>query len=271
VFCNQRRITAHSEASTLEEIHKIVDRNLTTIHAKNHAKEDIHTEIAFFGGSFTAIDVAEQEQYLGIAKELKAVGKIDGIRISTRPDCIDDVVIARLKSYDVDLVELGAQSFDDDVLIASNRGHSTSDVACAMKRLKAAGFQTGLQLMVGLPGDTKAKSIESARRAAALSPDVARIYPVVVLKDTALADQMCDGRYIPWAELEMVDTVKEMYKILTESGANVIRVGLKSTDNIRNDSESVLSDYHPAFFELVLSEIALETMIRVFDAQNRDE
>ena len=261
VFCNQRRITARTETPSVLDIEQIIERNLSTIE-KSGIKE---VEIAYFGGSFTGLDVEEQSRLLEPAVRYKAGGRIRRIRLSTRPDYIDDAIIAHLKAHNVDAVELGAQSFDDDVLAASGRGHTAAQTVAAFESLKAAGFETALQLMSGLPSSTPLSDINSAKITAALQPTATRLYPSVILKDTALHDMYTSGKYIPPSQSEMLDTVKQMYIILNEANVKIMRVGLKSTDVINAESDALSGSYHPAFRQLVESSIAYDKILNQID------
>ncbi len=256
VFCNQRIITARTKPVLPSDVTEIIEAYLKTI--RNTTVKTV--EVAFFGGSFTGIPLDEQTAFLKIAQNYKADGKIDKIHLSTRPDYINEEILDNLKAHDVDVIELGVQSFDEEVLKLSKRGHLVSDVYKACELIKAYGFTLGIQLMIGLPGDTMAKSIESAKKAALLKPSLARLYPTVVLEDTELAMMYKAGKYEPFTEEIAVKTCKEMYKILVASGITVMRVGLKSTDLITNESD-LGSGYHPAFRQLVEGEIAKEQIM----------
>lgn len=255
VFCNQRTITARTEPVSAEDVEKIIEDYLGTLTGRG-----IETiEVAFFGGSFTGIPLPDQSSYLAVACDYKRRGLIDKIHLSTRPDYIDKVILDNLAKYDVDTIELGVQSFDPDVLIASKRGHTVSQVYDACSLIKSYGFELGIQLMIGLPGDTKEKAIASAQAAASIKPAIARLYPTVVLADTELSRMLSDGRYTALSEDNALDITKEMYKILQAAGINIIRVGLKSTDLITNSAD-LGGGYHPAFRQLVEGAIALEQM-----------
>lgn len=245
VFCNQRKITAKVDAMTTREVSEQVDAYTSTL------EEDTWTELAFFGGSFTGIETALQESYLKLAYEYKRTGRINAIRLSTRPDYISPEVLERLKTYEVDIIELGVQSLMDEVLMASNRGHSVSDVYTAVDLIKAYGFQLGIQLMVGLPEDTKEYSILSSKLAALLKPDFVRIYPTLVIRETELATLTNRGEYHPLTIDEAVDRTKEMVIVFLKSQIPVIRIGLQPTDLIAEGKEVLYGPFHPAFRQLV--------------------
>lgn len=257
VFCNQKIITARSKPVSAYDVRNIIETYLSTL--LDRGLDEI--EVAFFGGSFTGIPIDQQTEYLKIADEYKQKGLIDKIHLSTRPDYIDDEILANLKKHHVDVIELGVQSFDEEVLLLSKRGHTIDDVYKACKLIKDEGFTLGIQLMIGLPGDTKEKSVISAQKAADLSPYLARLYPTVILEDTQLAEMYRNGTYNGITEDEAVDTCKDMYRILTYAGIKVMRVGLKSTDLVTNSSD-LGGNYHPAFRQLVEGQIAKEDMLK---------
>ena len=219
-------------------------------------------EVAFFGGSFTGLPMDEQSAFLAVAAEYKRKGLIDKIHMSTRPDYIDTAILDNLRSYGADTIELGVQSFDDGVLVAAGRGHTAAAVYEACSLVHEYGFELGIQLMIGLPGDSLEKCLYSARETVRMHPSIARLYPTIVLQDTALYDMAQAGLYHPLTTAEAVAITKEMYRILAGAGINIIRVGLKSTDLISGsgqDSDKTWGHtYHPAFRQLVEGEIARE-------------
>ncbi len=254
IFCNQRSITARMSQASLADVRKTIDTWLTTL-------KDVDTvEVAFYGGSFTGIPLEQQNAYLEVAQEYKDNDLIDKVHLSTRPDYIDGEILQNLKKHSVDTIELGVQSFDDRVLRLAERGHDSATAERAAKAIKDYGFELGIQLMIGLPGDNRESAIRSAELSASLSPELARLYPTVVLKDTELARQYAEGKYVPPTQEEMIETTKEMYRILAVSGVTIMRVGLKSTDIIAPGAESLEGAYHPAFRQLVEGRIAREKM-----------
>ncbi len=256
VFCNQKAITARGSDVTAEDVRKLIDSYLPTLQGRG--LETI--ELAFFGGSFTGIPMEEQSAFLQIAKEYKDRGLIHKIHMSTRPDYIDRDILDNLRSYDADIIELGVQSFDPDVLKASNRGHDVEAVYCACRLIKEYGFDLGIQLMIGLPGDSMEKCIHSAEETVKLAPSIARLYPTIVLNDTELLNMYRAGAYRPLTTEEAVAITKEMYRIIDGAGINIIRVGLKSTDLITDGGEIQGHTYHPAFRQLVEGELAREQL-----------
>lgn len=260
VFCNQKAITARQADVTPADARNIIDSYLPTLEGRG--LETI--EVAFFGGSFTGIPMEDQSAFLAVAQEYKTKGLIDKIHMSTRPDYINEEILDNLIKYGADVVELGVQSFDPEVLAASNRGHSVEDVYRACDMIKSYGLELGIQLMIGLPKDNLESCLYSARETVRMEPSIARLYPTVVLNDTELLRMYERGEYEPLSTDEAVAITKEMYKIIASAGIKIIRVGLKSTDLI-NDSDSdrnqtVGHTYHPAFRQLVEGEIAREEL-----------
>lgn len=259
VFCNQRKITAKAKPMSLSEISEQIKTYCSTLDDK------AFIELAFFGGSFTGIDVKLQEDYLKLAYEYKEAGVIQAIRLSTRPDYISPSILDRLKHYGVDIIELGVQSLNEDVLKASNRGHLTSHVYTAVRLIKEYGFQLGIQLMVGLPEDSKDKSLLSAKLTALLKPNFVRIYPALVIRETKLSELCKYGDYHPLSVAEAVDWTKEMYQVFIESRIPVIRMGLQPTELIAEGKEVLYGPFHPAFRQLVESAYFFDHMKDLLD------
>lgn len=253
-FCDQRHITGMYSAPTTDDVKKGVN---TAVNSKNY--QPGNTEIAFFGGSFTAINRNYMVSLLSTANEFVKAGKVMGIRISTRPDAINKEILSLLKIYGVTSIELGAQSMDDDVLIKNNRGHTVRDVESASNLIKEYGFSLGLQMMTGLYGDTDEKTIKTAEKIIALKPETVRIYPTIVLKDTTLAALYADGYYKPQALEEAIDICVKLLKLFDSAEINVIRLGLHSIDM----SAYVAGPWHPAFSELCFSQIFLDKAIKL--------
>lgn len=262
VFCDQKQITARDRVPTLEEVQKTILEWLSTL-------EDAETvEIAFYGGSFTAIPSSMQENYLKVAYEYIERGQVDGIHISTRPDCIDIPTLELLRKYGVKVIELGVQSFDDRVLSLSKRGHDSKAIYRACELIKEYSFSLGIQLMIGLPGDSMESCLFSAKETAKIGPDLARLYPCIVLPNTELMTMFEEGVYSPLTRREALARTTAMYRILDEAGIYIMRVGLKSTDIINNDYLGDINQgaYHPAFRQLVEGEIIKEEILAFIDA-----
>ena len=248
VFCNQRRISGASTPATAETVKQIIEQ------AAAFLPKGGKRQLAFYGGSFTAIPEAQQEALLAEAKAALDRGEIDAIRLSTRPDAIDEAVVERLRRYGVETVELGAQSMDAEVLRLSERGHTAADVERASKLLKEAGFRLILQMMTGLPGDTPEKDMETARRLIALKPDGVRIYPTVIVKDTPLYDMWRAGTYPEHTVEDAVVVCAALLPMFDAAGIPVIRLGLNPTEELSNGA-AVAGAYHPALGELVRSRV----------------
>ena len=246
VFCNQWRISSASRKPDADIIKETIE-----LYRSRISPSVRKVELAFFGGSFTAIPSEEQIMLLSSVKPYVDEGIIDSLRISTRPDCITREKLDLLAEYNVETVELGVQSFNDQVLKYAERGHSSEDVFRAMEILGLYKFRTGIQLMPGLPGDSFAISRDSAVIAADLAPDDARIYPLVVLKGTKIEEMYTEKKYKPLSIEEAVEVSAEMYKIFAEKEINVIRIGLHPLD--LEDETVVAGPYHTALGFLVKS------------------
>lgn len=249
IFCNQKKITGVSTEVTSEETRNIIEKDLSTI------PKDASVEIAFFGGSFTAIDENIQNELLLVAKEYVDKGLVSDIRMSTRPDCISEDILNRLKEYKTTVIELGVQSMDDKVLHDSARGHNIESVIKGANLIKESGINLGLQMMVGLPSDTEEKCINTAKRFIELNPFCVRIYPTLVVKDTGLETLLNEGEYKPFTLEQCISIVKKLLVLFYVNNINVIRVGLQATEDIQLGKEVVDGPYHPAFRELVEGEM----------------
>ncbi|MBQ7118446.1 MAG: radical SAM protein [Clostridia bacterium] len=247
-FCNQKTISGKSRSLTVDDIEKAVVTALSSSDCGDG-------EIAFFGGSFTAIEREYMLSLLKKGREYVDKGLFKGIRISTRPDCIDAEILTLLKEHRVTSVELGCQSMDDGVLLLNERGHTSADVVNAAKLIKEFGFEFGVQMMTGLYGDTNEKSLETAKKLISLKPDTARIYPTVVLENTRLASLYKTGVYIPQTTDEAAELCAELLLMFHEADIRVIRLGLHSGGNVQEGF--VAGAYHPAFREIAESRIYL--------------
>ena len=244
-FCNQRHITGQLEEMTPEKARDIIEMYLTTIDTKKY-----RTEIAFYGGSFTAIDMEYQTSLLEIAFWYKQNRGVKGIRLSTRPDCISTKILDNLKKYGVTEIELGVQSMCNDVLCANNRGHNDLDVVNAVNLIRKYNFSLGLQQMTGLYMDSDESDIYTAERIAELKPDFVRIYPTLVFNNTDLAIYYKKGLYLPHTLEHSIDLCKKIKSIYDEHNIKIIRLGLlMSDDEAKNNYLS--GPYHPRFRELV--------------------
>ena len=259
-FCNQKSISGQQKKVTENDVRETIEYYLN-----NFKEKDAYKEVAFFGGSFTGIDVEEQEMYLKTAYDYIKEKKIDGIRISTRPDYIDKHTLKRLKKYKVKTIELGVQSTNDYVLELCKRGHTFEDVKKASKLIRRYGFDLGHQMMVGLPESTEKDEITTAKDLIKLKPKMVRIYPVLVIKGTALEKQYLAGEYEPLELRQAVERCKELCYLFGKKKIKVIRIGLQNTDTICNpensESEVVAGPYHETFRQLVESSIYYDTIV----------
>jgi histone acetyltransferase (RNA polymerase elongator complex component) len=226
-------------------------------------------EIAFFGGSFTAIDKDYMISLLERAKMYIDKGLFAGIRVSTRPDCINEEILDILKKYGVTSIELGCQSMSDEVLKLNNRGHSSDHVIKSAEMIKRYGFEFGVQMMTGLYGDNNETAIETAKKLIALSPDTARIYPTVVLENTELERLYRSGGYKPQTVDEAADICSKLLMMFHEAHIRVIRVGLHSGGNV--EEGFVAGAYHPAFREICESRIYLQKVLSEIKRQGTEK
>ncbi len=263
VFCNQRRITGKNHViANKEYVRTTVEEYIKTI------DPDTYTEIAFFGGSFTAIDMSIQEELLSAAKHYKDLKIVDSIRCSTRPDAINDEILSMHKKYGTDIIELGIQSLDDEVLKLSNRGHSKNHSMEASRLIKEYGFILGHQVMPGLPGSNKEKDIKTCIESISMKPDIARIYPTLTIKDTALFDMYENGTYKPLTLSEAVEISAYIYSLYTVNKINVIRIGLQNTDSINEQEDVKAGPFHPAFRQLVEERIYYANLFSKLNKMN---
>ena len=249
-FCNQKTISGSVKQLTPSEVRETLEK------AISDGVDPQNTEIAFFGGSFTAI---EREYMLSLLEETRPFienGSFCGIRVSTRPDAIDDEILGILKEYKVTSIELGAQSTDEQVLLFNHRGHTRDDIIKASGLIKKYGFSLGLQMMTGLLGDTPEKSLKTAEDIISLKPDTVRVYPTIVLEGTYLGELFKKGEYKPQSVEEAVELCATLLKRFYEENITVIRLGLHSGGNV--EEGFLAGPYHPAFGELCESKIYLE-------------
>ena len=260
IFCNQKSISGQKKNMTKEEAKNIIDNYL-----KNLNDSDALIEIAFFGGSFTAINEELQNELLELAYTYVKEGKVESIRISTRPDYIDKNILKRLKKYKVKTIELGVQSANDFVLKRANRGHTFEDVKKASKLIRWYGFRLGHQMMVGLPESTRQDEINTAKALIKLKPKMVRIYPVLVVKNTKLEMEYESGIYKALPLPQAVETCKQLVRMFSDKNIDIIRVGLQNTDEISDPSseksEVVAGPYHPAFRQLVESGLWYDAIV----------
>ncbi|MEN8257825.1 MAG: radical SAM protein [Thermodesulfobacteriota bacterium] len=246
VFCNQHSISGvGGEEITSDQVAAEIKEKLAW-----PRQADRPVQVAFYGGSFTGLSMPRQEELLGGVAPFLASGQVNEIRISTRPDFVSPEIVDLLKACGVTLVELGIQSLDDQVLQQSGRGHASREVEKAFVILRDRKMLVGGQLMVGLPADSRQSCMDSARKLAALQPDLVRIYPTLVMKDSPLAASFRQGLYQPWSLALCTAVCGRMKDIFDRAGIVVARLGLQSCESLEKDM--VAGPYHPAFGELVL-------------------
>jgi len=255
IYCDQQKITGTTDMPAPDGIRDIIERHLASFPKRRKV-----VEIGFFGGNFTGIDPGLQAEYLSVAAAYLAHGKVDGIRLSTRPDYISETVIRLLKKYHVSTVELGAQSMADEVLQASRRGHTAAVTVRASAMIRNAHMRLGLQMMIGLPGDSRQHDLETAAAFVELEADDARIYPTLVIRGTALEKLYHEGKYRPPGMEEAVKRTAEAYKILEAGGVNVIRIGLHPSEGLLGGDELVAGPFHESFRELVMTRLWAEEL-----------
>lgn len=267
-FCNQKIISGETKEITPDDVKKTVEFYLESFKEKNK-----YTEIAFFGGSFTGIEIEKQEALLKAAFEFVKAKKVNSIRVSTRPDYIDKEKLKLLKKYGVKTIELGVQSTNDYILRRCKRNHTFADVKKASKLIRWYGFTLGHQMMVGLPESTVLDELRTAKDLAKLKPKIMRIYPVLVLRGTELEKEMLEGTYTPLSVEQAVERSKELCYFFAKKKINVIRVGLQSTDTISDiskneNSEVVAGPYHETFRQLVESSMNYDTIVKKIKSYN---
>jgi len=266
IYCNQQKISGRLSIPTEEEILKIIDDHLSTIPTENS-----EVELAFFGGNFTGIDKSEQIRLLQLVNPNLKSGRIKGIRLSTRPDYIDEEILKMLKDFGVRTIEIGAQSLDDKVLQYSKRGHTAKDTEQAAKMILEEGFSLGLQMMIGLPGDTLESAIYTANRIDELGADSTRIYPTLVIRDTVMEKMYHEGRFKPLLLEEAVSWSKELLLIFEKADVNVIKLGLHPSEGLLSGEELIAGPFHPSFREMVLTEIWNDILEPLLIVENSSE
>ncbi|MDH4322446.1 MAG: radical SAM protein [Desulfobulbaceae bacterium] len=253
VFCNQESITgrqgAASQPMRAAEVVATIDGWLAR--SGNDPRRAV--QVAFYGGSFTALDRGYQQELLAAVQPYLEAGRVGTIRLSTRPDAIDAATVSFLRTHGVGVVELGVQAMDDRVLAASGRGHAVADVAAAFRLLREGGMRVGGQLMIGLPGETTVSALTGARALAALAPDFVRIYPTLVIRGSALAARYAAGAYRPLTLWQAVARCARLKAVFDRNRIPVVRMGLQPSPSLERDL--LAGPYHPAFGELVLARI----------------
>ena len=247
VFCNQRSISEHKDFHE-ESVRDEIEQVLSTLRPEDEA------EIAFFGGSFTGIDRALMCRLLDLAESYVKSGRVQSIRLSTRPDYIDDEILSILSSYSVKTVELGLQSMDDAVLSACRRGHTAQEAEVACRAVVNAGFSLVGQMMIGLPAATPESEIQTAQKIIDLGASAVRIYPTVVFYDTPLCEMAQHGHYAPLTVEEAVERTAPVLQLFRARALPCIRVGLCATESLTSPNAVYAGPNHPALGEMILGE-----------------
>ncbi len=258
VFCNQRSISGCSEFCE-EDVARQIDRALRTI------PTGTETEIAFFGGSFTGIDRGLMCRLLDTAERYVRTGTVASIRLSTRPDYINDEILEILSHYSVRVIELGLQSMDDTVLQRTKRGHTSHDARKACVAIKRAGFSLVGQMMIGLPDATPESEAATAREIVALGADAARIYPTVVFWDTELCEMVKNGDYTPLSAEEAVCRSEKVLRIFSSAGIPCIRIGLCAGEGLTSEASVMAGPNHPALGEMVWNAYYYQEILTALD------
>lgn len=249
IYCNQHLISGAKKIPDEKEVISIIEKYLSTIDYKNN-----EVEVGFFGGSFTGIPIVQQVNYLKLVQPYIEIGIVKSVRISTRPDYINEEVLKILKEYKVKTIELGAQSLDDEVLELSERGHTVAHVENAALRIKAMGFELGLQMMIGLPDDNLEKSIATAEKIIGLKANNTRIYPCLVIKNTKLENLYNQSKYKVLTINECVVYLKHLIPLFESADIQILRIGLHPSKDF-DDGAFIAGPFHPSLRQLAETEI----------------
>jgi len=247
VYCNQYSIANKIQSPSIEEVKEIIENYLKTFPAHGIKR------LGFFGGNFTGISIEAQNQYLEVVSPYIELNRIESIMLSTRPDYISEEILDNLKRYQVETIELGVQSLDDEVLIKSGRGHSVDDVKNASALILKKGFKLGLQMMIGLPADNFEKTMKTAQGIIDMGAHFTRVYPTLVIKDTALETMYKSGKYTPLSLEQAVEWCKHLMKLFDKNSVTILRMGLHPSEGLIIGDSLVAGPFHISFKELVLS------------------
>lgn len=253
IYCDQNISTGQTSLPTSPEILNIIDNHLNSIAL--HSKSFSYVQVAFYGGTFTGLPLSTQENYLKIITRYLKNKKVDSVRLSTRPDYIDQENINLLRSFSVKTIELGVQSMEDEVLKLSQRGYIAERVEKSSALIKKNGLELGIQLMPGLPGDTEDTIMNTSYHMRKIKPDFLRIYPAVVIKGTLLEKLYLKGEYKPLTLQQGINICKKMLLFFQSIPIPVIRMGIQPTETILKQGTIVAGPFHPSFSQLVLSNI----------------
>ncbi|MDX9891807.1 MAG: radical SAM protein [Bacteroidales bacterium] len=259
-YCNQYNITEKTTSPSTDEVVSFISEYLKTIPFQ---RDGVVVKVAFFGGNFTGLPIPEQESYLQVVQPFIDDEKVHSIQLSTRPDYIDEHRLNILKQYRVSLIELGAQSLDPEVLLQTRRGHTVHDVEKSAHMILQNGFELGLQMMIGLPGDTLEKSIATARKITALGAQYTRIYPTLVIRDTDLEKAYTQGLYQPLTLDQAVEWCAQIVPIFNQNQIQILRIGLHPSEGLIHHETRIAGPFHISFKELVLTSIWKQKLIQL--------
>ena len=263
VFCNQASITGTHSTPTGKDVRYQVENFLSYTHRQRRC-----VQIAFFGGNFFGVQKRTRDRLLAAATKCVTAGLADSIRFSTRPDTVNRQRLASISDFPVSTIELGVQSMSNAVLKNSRRGHTAADTIRSVQLLKEHDYQVGVQMMVGLPGDTVQRLNTSGSEVLQLKPDFIRIYPTVVVEGSPLAKYYKNGDYVPLSLSEAVRQVKDLYLLFKDENIPVIRMGLQATEDLESGSTILAGPYHPAFGHLVYSGVFLDMAVAAIKKKN---
>ena len=261
IYCDQHKISGTINAPCPEEIKSIIERNLKTIHGNERV------EAAFFGGTFTLLPESIQQKYLEAVWPYVKNQKIAGVRMSTHPEAVTESSMRLFKEKGGRLVELGVQSLDRDVLKKAKREMDFNTIKKAAGIVKKSGLDLGVQVMLGLPGDTLQKSIKTAEKLAGLKPKTARIYPTIVLKGTGLGDLFKQGGYKPLSTEDAIEWSAKISDIFENAGVKVIRIGLHPSGGLNLKGAVLAGPYHVSFGEMARSRQMRNKIINILGAE----
>jgi elongator complex protein 3 len=237
---------------------KQVTSRMAQLKAIGHEVDKV--ELIVMGGTFPSTPKEYQEDFvkglldalIGIktsnlkeAKKLAETSKIHnvGITVETRPDWAKQKHIDQMLTLGVTRVELGVQNLYDDIYDLVERGHTVQDVVEATQSLKNSGLKVVYHLMPGLPGSTFERDIEGFKQVFSNSnykPDMIKIYPCLVMKDTKVHGWWKSGKYSPYSTQEAVNLIVEVKKLIPhwtrimrvqrDIPANLVQAGVKKSN-----------------------------------------
>ncbi|WP_245796715.1 elongator complex protein 3 [Halodesulfovibrio marinisediminis] len=262
VYCSQTVQTGTAE-SQLKNIYIFLQQAL------EDAEDNAGYEVAFYGGTFTAIPFEWQKRFVALASEFALSGKVIGVRCSTRPDAVNSEQLRELKELGLKTVELGVQSYNNKVLSISKRDYTQESIVSACNAVRKNSLELGIQLLPGLPGMDKKIFLDDVKKTCALSPAVVRLYPCLVFKNTILASWYTRGEFAPWELNDTVEALGSGLLMLWQDGIRVIRIGVAQEDGLTDSL--VAGPFHPAIGNMVRSEALrcflvekMETLSRPF-------